>query len=105
MSKEQEFIEAIKKALTGFEQIEKEISEKNANDILHIRGLLEGNEPFIELHALIKDYVTVRMYRKLSWFLPFVVDLKSQLLDVLRMSKFDPVSWLHSTRLKRSRSL
>jgi hypothetical protein len=105
MSKEKQFIEAIENALSYFEQIEKEISEKNAKDILHIRGLLEGGETFTELHALVKDYVYNQMNRKIFGFLPFVNDLKSQLLDVLKMSKFDPINWLHSTRLKRSRSL
>jgi hypothetical protein len=105
MSKEQEFIEAIENALSHFEQVEKEISVKNAKDILHIRGLLDEGEAFTDMHTLIKDYVEAQMYRKIFGFLPFVNDLKSQLLDVLKMHQFNPVSWLHSTRLKRSHSL
>ena len=76
MSKEQEFIEAIENALSHFEQIEKEISEKNAKDILHIRGLLDESEAFTDMHTLIKDYVEAQMYRKIFGFLPFVNDLK-----------------------------
>ncbi len=98
MSKELEFIKAIEGVLTDFENSEKNISEKNAKDILHMRTLLDGEATFLELHALITDYVVNKMSRKLFGFLPFVIDLKSQILHLLVSAEFDPVKWLHITR-------
>jgi hypothetical protein len=104
MSKEIEFIKVIEQTLSKFEQSEVKLSEKNAKDILHIRGLLDGSASFLELHALVADYVNNKMTRKLFGFLPFVNDLKSQLLDILKKPDFDPIYWLQEVKRSRRNS-
>lgn len=104
MSKEQEFITIIQNVLLNFEKNENNISAKNAKDILHIRGLLEDTASYIELHALLTDYVVNDMSRKFFGFLPFINDLKANLLDVIKNPNFDPMRWLHEERRSRRNS-
>lgn len=104
MSKEQEFIITIEKVLSDFEQSEINISTRNAKDILHIRGLLAEHDTYVVLHALILEYVNNDMSRKIFGFLPFVNDLKSNLLDVIKNPIFDPMRWIHEERRSRRNS-
>lgn len=104
MSLEIKFIKAIEKVLSDFEKSETNISTKNAKDITHIRGLLDENESFVVIQALVTDYVNNEMSRKLFGFLPFINDLKSLLIDVLKREEFNPIGWLREVRSRRNSS-
>ncbi len=99
MSLEIKFKTNIEKHLKAIEKNEGDnISDNDAKHICHIRQLINQHEDFLELHALLTEYINDEMSIRLFGFLPFVNDLKRDLKNIVEKPEFNPAKYLRSSR-------